>query len=182
MKPELSKIKEIRDSSPAAAIIINSFKDRERDRTTTDVRQYHSRLVLTKGNADVTFEQVLSAYKQLGDIGVGLLHYEDTTKIHRFDWLYRATSIGLALKGKSAEILPMKASTRRVATRRARRVSPPAARPANLATLPNHTHSTGIRAAVRLRPNFVFKFEVPSDFSKDEAKVLADFVISLPAV
>lgn len=157
MKVDVVRLREIANGSKAGSAIFKAFLNRERDRRTTDLRQFHARL-----EDRISMDELLLVFKHLEDARVGSLILGRRGIPPKFKWEYSLRSIGEAVTSpKEATILSLKDKRKPEKN------------------IPIVKNDKPFVAVYHLRENFKLKLALPPDFNKKDAMNLSSFFYEL---
>lgn len=180
------KLQKLVEENKAVKTVMETLSKRQRYRTKTDLYQFRDQVKRFTGT-DLEKEELLNSFKELQDAGVGKLIYKrkrdgSSNNRPRFEWRYslkdvaRASGFGEPLSTPIGEIhkkrpeTPQKRGRGRPPKEQAQRADSPIKRSVKSVK--------AIISTIQLRPNFSVRIEYPTKMTKDEAKKIANFLIS----
>jgi hypothetical protein len=150
-------LKEVYLKNSAAAVILDEFARRERNRSETKVDNL---LYLKVENRPITRGEVIQVFQELQLIGCGTFIVGRKGHSSRFQWIVGLPSVGKAAAGEDVPLDAISDEDREQAEE------------APEGELENY--------GFPLRPNLKVELRLPTDLSSAEASRLADFIKALP--
>lgn len=167
-----ARLKAIGHKSPTAIVTVNSLKQRERLRHSSDISRTRSELA--RQGKKIVETDYMQFWKDLAAVGVGSIRYGRKNKPDQFDWHYSLKEIakscldGSDLVAKKinhaepiAEIETAKSILRKAVTETKQEIKPKVA-----------VNNADRLVYVALRPDFYVEISVPADFNQKEAEIL----------
>lgn len=180
-----SKLKKIAHATHTAIVTATSLALRERLRHSSDITR--TRNALARSGERIVESDYMQFWKDLQSAGVGAIVYGRRGKPDRFEWHFSLKSVAKAcLEGsdekaqKLASVpIPQEVDAKKVA--KLRKIPPQMASEAKEVIVKSsgnvNTESGQKLVYIPLRKDFDVEIKVPSDFSQDEAEIMARALI-----